>query len=199
MPPQPPNTHVEFWQDRYDTGRMNWDLAAPSPHFTRLLEEQTLPPGKMAVLGAGRGHDASLFAKAGLEVTAFDYVEAAKAGAEALYGNLFRYEIGDIFYLDASFEGQFDYVLEHTCFCAIPVKRREEYVQTVRRLLKPGGKMIAVFWQHGDPDGPPFSTTPEELERLFGPYFAFNRLEPMPENAPRRDGQEYLGILTKRA
>ena len=70
----PVNT-AEFWEACYETDNDGWDLGGPTPFFQRLASE--IPKGKICVIGGGRGYDAGTFAKAGFEVTAIDFAEAA--------------------------------------------------------------------------------------------------------------------------
>lgn len=194
--------NLDFWQDRYATGNTPWDLGGPSPHFEALLARQPafLTPGKMAVFGAGRGHDAALFAKAGFDVVGFDYAPGAIESARQRYGSLVQFEQADIFALadpGSPWAKQFDYILEHTCFCAIHPKEREAYVQSVLNLLKPGGLIIGVFWEHADEDGPPFSTTEADLQERFGSDFDMISNESrMPVSD--RGGIERLVILRRK-
>ena len=70
-------------------------------------------------------------------------------------------------------------MFEHTCFCAIEPARRAEYVRAVAGALRPGGKLLAIFylrpWSGGEPPppggGPPFGTSPRELDQLFAGSF----------------------------
>lgn len=193
---------LDFWQGRYETGDTPWDLGGPSPHLVELIARKPnlLPTGKMAVFGAGRGHDAALFAQAGLEVVGFDYAPGAVESARHLYGNLLQFEQANIFDLSnptSPWAGQFDAILEHTCFCAIHPKEREFYVESVLNLLKPGGYLIGIFWEHNDPDGPPFSTTLADLEHYFKPHFTTVLNE---EKTPvsDREGVERLVVLRRK-
>ncbi len=96
--------------------------------------------GKIAVIGCGQGHDALLFAQHGLEVTGFDFAPSAIASAQKLsqsQGISCEFLQGDIFDLDAEFPTSFDYVLEHTCLCAILPELRSKYVKIVHSLIKP--------------------------------------------------------------
>lgn len=194
--------NVDFWESRYAAENTPWDLAGPSPHFVALLAQKPnfLNVGKMAVLGAGRGHDAALFGKVGFEVTGFDYAPGAVKLASALYSRYAGFQIADIFALtdpvwpDAPV---FDYVLEHTCFCAIPPERRTDYVQAVRHILKPGGYIIGVFWEHNEADGPPFSTTEAHLSAFFTPDFEVISMENKTPVAGR-SGLERLVILRRK-
>jgi SAM-dependent methyltransferase len=193
---------VHFWENRYITQNTGWDLAGPSPHFVALLKNppECLKPGAMAVLGCGRGHDAALFAQHGFQVTGFDYASSAVQEARQRYGQWADFQQVDIFTLshpDSPFAHQFDYVLEHTCFCAILPKQRTDYLKTVTHLLKPGGSLIGVFWEHDDPDGPPFSSTLEEINTLFGHDFDISSLEER-QPANSRRGIERLMILRRK-
>ena len=186
------NQFVDFWQSRYDEGVLPWDLAGPSPHFVALAQrEPELFHGKWIVPGAGRGHDAAFIVSLGAEVLAMDYAPGAQAAAAKLYPELNLIE-ADIFKLDASYNHQFDGLLEHTCFCAINPKYRGDYALMASEVLKPGGQLVGVFWEHGDPDGPPFSTTQKEIKDVFEPYFQDIQIVPTVRNAASRSGQEYL-------
>ena len=61
----------EFWEDLYISGDTTWDLGGPTPIFERL--SKNINPGKLCILGCGKGHDAVMFAKKDLEVTAVDF------------------------------------------------------------------------------------------------------------------------------
>ena len=190
---------IQFWQSRYESGQTPWDLDQASPHLISLLDDPPvwLTPGKMAVLGSGRGHDAALFAKAGFEVMGFDYAPGAIQEAQRRYGDIAQFRQMDIFDLanpHSPWAGQFDYVLEHTCFCAILPNQREAYLASVKNILKPGALLIGVFWEHADPDGPPFSTTEAELKAYFEPEFEFLLLQAYPA-VMNREGTERLAIL----
>ena len=194
---------VDFWQGRYESSNTPWDLGGPSAHFAALLQDPPdwLTPGDMAVLGSGRGHDAALFAQQGFAVTGFDYAPGAVAAATQLYGAIARFEQADIFELAdpaSPYANRFDYVLEHTCFCAILPQERTAYAQSATNLLKPGGYLIGVFWEHSQTDGPPFSTTKAEIQDVFGPGFEMIDMQERPPVSDR-SGVERLVILRRKA
>ena len=66
---------------------------------------------------------------------------------------------------------QFDWLFEHTLFCAIQPRERDEYVRAVGRWLKPGGNYLAVNYLDCGPDGPPWPTTCAEQVERFAPHF----------------------------
>ena len=86
---------------------------------------------------------------------------------------------------------RFDYVFEHTLFCAIDPGQREDYVNALLRWLKPTGQFLAVHYMIRDKDGPPFGTTQAELMERFGPHFDLVRGW-VPRSYPNRTGLELM-------
>jgi methyl halide transferase len=188
------------WEDRYQTQKTGWDLGQAAPPFVSFLNSETAPaPGKTIVPGMGRGHEAILFAQKGFAVTGVDFapsaIEAAQAQAEAKGVTLQTLQ-RDIFQLVPEWAGQFDYVVEHTCFCALVPDLRSDYVQLVWDLLKPGGELIALFWAHNLAGGPPFGVAVAELKELFG-RFETVQFELALNSLPSRQGEEYFVRLRK--
>lgn len=185
-----------YWNDLYLKGDTGWDKGAPSPPIARLLREGHLVKGaSIAVIGAGRGHDAIEAARCGYRVTAIDFApEAVKASREnAAKAGVERLEVReeDVFGLI----GPFDAICEHTCFCAIDVARRAEYVEVVADALNPNGVLFGVFYAHGKEGGPPFDTNEAELRRLFEPRFTIERLRRAPDSFEPRAGKELEAVF----
>jgi methyl halide transferase len=192
----------EFWDALYSSGEAGWDLGTPTPVFIRLLESREFPPGRMLVPGCGTGHDAVAFARAGFRVTGVDFASGALAQARALaaaQGVPVEFIEADFFSLGQEYGGAFDYVLEHVTYCAIDPSRRPEYARAMSSLLKPGGRLIALFFPvEVRPQGPPFGVDMDEVERLLQPAFALLRSEiPVASIRPRRD-REVLTIWERR-
>ncbi|MDB9316026.1 methyltransferase domain-containing protein [Spirulina sp. CS-785/01] len=191
-------TKPHFWENRYQNQTTGWDIGQPAPGFREFLaqENETLPRGKMAVLGCGRGYDAFPFAEAGFEVIGFDFAPSAIQEATQLaqtHNIPAHFQQADIFHLPKTHSHQFDYLLEHTCFCAIPPEKRPEYVQIAHSLLKPQGQFIGIFFTHSRPGGPPFGVTPSELQDDFQPHFAIKTLHPVTQSVSSRQGEEHFG------
>lgn len=162
--------HPSKWELDYQLGTAGWDIGTPTPVFQRLLREKTFPPGRMLVPGAGRGHDAREFARHGFEVVAVDFARDAVEAMRALMDDASRHEIlhHDLFQLPKELDASFDYVLEYTCFCAIDPTRRNEYADTIARVLKRGGKYIALALPLDEHvGGPPFAVNADELVALM--------------------------------
>lgn len=191
----------DYWEKIYRELDGPWDLGGPTPVFEQLVLDGKFAPGEMMVLGAGKGHDARLFAHAGFTVTAVDFAETAVLFMHDhnLSNNPVTPLQADIFMLGDEFNGRFDYVLEYTCFCAIDLSRRQEYADLVHRLLHPQGTYIALAFPIIEKiGGPPFAVQPDELIQLFTERGFQLQSRTQPTNSTvHRQGIEELLIMTK--
>jgi methyl halide transferase len=192
-----------FWEALYAEGKDGWELGGPAPPLDAWLDAggrfapgDASGPARVAVPGAGRGHDARSLARRGHRVWGFDFAPAAVTAAAALArreGVTVSYEQRDIFTIGAEYAAFFDGVWEYTCFCAIDPRRREEYARLVHSILRPGGTLLACFYPLRDgEDGPPFPVSPLEIERVLAPGFRILDSGPPAASAARREGLEWL-------
>ncbi len=196
---------ADNWEAIYQQDDAGWDINKPAPPFVSLLEKAPvwLYPSKLINLGAGRGHDANLFANHGFQVTAVDFAPSAIAGIKKYSEqnpNLTAIE-ADIFDLPKDFIGSFDYVLEHTCFCAIPVDKREDYMQTAFSVLKPGGVLFGLFYRFDpkDDNGPPFVTSEDEIKTLIQDKFEiFDLTTPIISHGRRQGRERFIAMKVKK-
>ena len=183
------------WDENYEHGTDGWDLGGPTPVFKRLISSGQLVPGRMIVLGAGRGYDAREFARHGFQVTAVDFSSQAVAEMHRLDTPEAPVEIlqHDIFTLPDTLHHSFVYALEYTCFCAIDPTRRAEYADAVERLLKPNGMYIDLaFPLDGRKGGPPFAVSASEILDLFQArgFKLISREKPADSISARRHAEE---------
>lgn len=193
------NLSAEAWEEKYQSNGDRWNLGCPSPPFINLLASvNALKTGKMAVLGCGKGHDALLFAESGFDVVGFDFAPSAIAEATTTAKNRSisaQFLSRDILALDQEFSQSFDYVLEHTCFCAIDPSMRSQYVKIVKSILRPGGKLIGLFYTHNRPGGPPFGVKSQEVLDYFAQDFEPVIFQLAQDSIERRQGDEHLAIF----
>jgi SAM-dependent methyltransferase len=189
------------WEERYRSGDTPWEKGAAHPALVRWLKTNPVS-GRVIVPGCGLGYDARVLARTGAEVVGVDVAPSAIAAAEAFprHGKE-SYILGD-FFDPGVVQGEFDWVFEHTCFCAIRPDRREDYARRVIELLKPGGRLLAIFFLDPEPDesdegGPPFGCSLEELDTLFSPHFQLiDQIDDLP-TYPGREGREILRLLRR--
>jgi SAM-dependent methyltransferase len=181
------------WEARYQTQDMPWEKGEASPGLVDFLANHSnLPRGSVLVPGCGTGHDVRAWAAARFTVTGCDIAPSAIHIAKektALAGLSAQFILGD--FLEDAVLGPYDWVFEHTLFCAIDPARRVDYVKAVMRRLKPGGNYLAVNYLIPDTDGPPFGTTRQELMDRFAPHFHLQE-ERVPRSYPNRTGLELL-------
>ncbi len=181
------------WEERYRAGDTHWDKGEPSPGLVDFLRDQAdLPRGAVFVPGCGTGHDARAWAAAGFRTVGYDIAPSAvrlsKEKSEAA-GLAAEFRRGD-FLADEPAE-LFDYLFEHTLYCAIQPDRRGDYFEAARRWLRPGGELVAIHYLIPDEDGPPFGTTRDEVISRFSRGFELLR-EWTPRSWEHRQGLELM-------
>ena len=181
------------WEARYQSGDMPWEKGEASPGLVDFLAAHPeLPRGTVLVPGCGTGHDARAWARAGFAVTGFDLAPSAiKLSLERTQAAGLKAEFAQTDFLADTPAQPFDWIFEHTLFCAIDPAQREDYVRAVLRWLKPGGDYLAVNYFIPDTDGPPFGTTRDEIWERFSPHFTL-REEWVPRSYPNRTGLERM-------
>jgi len=192
-----------FWSEKYQTGGDGWELGQAAPPLAAYFAGAAEPAGVAAVLGCGRGHEVLLLAERGYRAVGFDFApEAIAAGraaaARAGLVDAAQFVEADIFALaDSERAGTFDLLVEHTCYCAIDPGRRADYAAVASALLRPGGRLVGLFWDHGRPGGPPFSTSPDDVRARFGRALTIESLDPAVGSVSSRANQEWLLVASK--
>src|ERR1051325_9450100 len=126
-----------YWENRYQSADMPWEKGEASPGLVDFLDAHPdLPPGKVCIPGCGTGHDVRAWAKAGFEAFGFDLAPSAirlaqeKTGPAGLSA---QFQVADFLADDPP--RSFDWVFEHTLFCAIDPARRDDYLRAVLRWI----------------------------------------------------------------
>ena len=135
---------ITDWEAMYQASDTPWDKGEPSPGLVDWLAAHSdLPRGTVLVPGCGMGHDVRAWATAGFVATGFDIAPSAVERAKvAGLPERTEFRLGD--FLADEPHANYDWIFEHTCFCAIPLERREDYVRAVVRWLKPGGLLALI-------------------------------------------------------
>lgn len=194
------------WNDRYQIEDTPWDKGAPTPVLTEIAAQHPgIFSGKTIVPGCGLGYDARWLATKGCQVTGSDIAPLAIERARKLDPeNTVDFQLGDFLNPPADAPSSFDFVFEHTCFCAIDPALRPAYIKAAHTLLKSGGHLIGVFFT--DPEmedgetGPPFGIDPISLKSLWQ-QASFQILHTWTPTTgyPGRIGREFVLILKKQS
>jgi hypothetical protein len=184
----------DHWEQLYQTSDAHWDKGAPSPGLVDFLSAHPeLPRGIVCVPGCGTGHDVREFARAGFDAWGIDIAPSAiRLGEERTEATGLKAAFHHADFLRDDPPQLFDWIFEHTLFCAIKPQERDDYVRAVLRWLKPGGQYLAVNYMIVKAtEGPPFQTTRDELLRRFSPHFELVA-DWMPRSYPHRAGREWI-------
>ena len=196
-----PEDNSQFWEGIYLEDDAGWDLGGATPIFDSMAD--SISPGKVCIIGCGRGYDAIMFAQKGFEVTAIDFAPSAITAVKDLArkAKLAVNTIeNDIFTLAPVYANTYDFIIEQTCFCAINPARRSEYETVVNQLLKPGGLLIGLWFpldKSKGEGGPPWGTTIEEVKSIFKDGWKIEKEEFPDLSIGLRKGREKLIVFSK--
>ena len=186
------------WDELYRRRETPWEKGRPHPALVDFLATHRPLAGEIFVPGCGSGHDVRALSTSENHVLGIDVAPLAitKANVRPKIANE-EYMLGDLFDLPARFDRQFDWIFEHTCFCAIDPRQRSDYVKTIVRLLKARGRLLAIFFINPDHDeeGPPYRVSLEELEGFFGENFTVEREWVPARTHPGREQRELMRML----
>ncbi len=181
------------WEAKYQAKDAYWDHGAAAPGLEDFLAAHSeLVRGTVLVPGCGTGHDVRAWARAGWHAVGLDIAPTAIELARertAQAGLAAQFQLGD--FLRDEPKTTFDWVFEHTFFCAIEPNLRDTYQQALRRWLAPGVYYLAVNYMITDDGGPPFRVTRQELWERFSPEFELLQ-EWEPRSYPHRTGRERM-------
>jgi SAM-dependent methyltransferase len=189
------------WDELYRRRETPWEKGRPHPALVDFLAQNGPLEGEIVVPGCGSGHDVRALTTPHNHVVGIDLATRAiaKANARPRIGSE-EYLLADIFQLPARLDHRYDWVFEHTCFCAIDPRQRGDYVDAVVRLLKPGGRLLAIFFINPDHDeeGPPYRVSVPELEGFFSQDFVLEREWVPARTHPGRENRELMRVLRLR-
>jgi SAM-dependent methyltransferase len=151
--------------------------------------------GSQGIELARRGHRV-----VGIDIseTALERARFAAAGETGLTISFVNDDIAESRFDD----NRFDLVLDRGCYCSICSFNHDEYVATVRRVLRPGGilllktmssddqRFVAYDKVGGREVQMPFHFTEKQLRTLFSPHFVIEEL---------RDSHFYSSVLDEPA
>ncbi|MEY4615757.1 MAG: hypothetical protein RJB66_717 [Pseudomonadota bacterium] len=189
-----------YWTSKYQLNQAGWDLGSPAHALKSIVPKLKLPSSRVLVLGGGQGHDAGYFADLGHHVTLVDISPEALALAQKSYGDRknIRFIEADLFDLPQDMIGQFDLIIEHTCFCAINPSLRNDLVRQWRLLLNENGFLLGVFFAMPKRSGPPFGASEREIRRRLEKGFQTLIWQRFRQSIKPRLGRELLVYIKKK-
>jgi SAM-dependent methyltransferase len=194
----------EDWDRHYVEGAAPWDSGVPSKELIRVLDEESIKPGRAGELGCGTGTNLIYLASRGFDVTGFDLSPTALAAARKKAteaGAKVRFVEADLckFTLDVP---PFDFVFDRGCYHAARRIDQPGFIKTLKRLTRPGSRLLLLAGNANEkgPPGPPTMTAAEvcgELEPLFEIQFLREFRFEVPD--PPEGFLAWSGLMTRRA
>ncbi|MYS22485.1 Methyltransferase domain-containing protein [Streptomyces sp. DvalAA-14] len=159
-------------EDYYRDGKPPWDSGVTPPELVALIEGPgALTPGHVLELGCGTGTNAVYLARHGWRVAAVDLVDRAvrqareKAHAAGVDVTVL---CGDATQLDdMGLHGPYDLFFDLSCYCGIPLHRRDAYAAGLTKRAAAGARLLMFGYGPESFDDPISGVTADELRARF--------------------------------
>lgn len=190
--------NAEFWEQRYQDKSTGWDIGYVSTPIKNYIDQLTDKNLEILVPGAGNGYEVAYLYAKGFQQT--KVVEIASTPLNNLKSNCPDIPEHHLFQQDFfEHKGKYDLIVEQTFFCALNPDLRDQYVEKMHSLLKPGGKLVGLLFDFPlDEKGPPFGGCMDEYQKRFSKYFEIIVLEPCHNSIKPRLGRELFFIFEKK-
>ena len=157
------------WEARFVADDAPWERQGLHPALSDWAGAGLIRPGlSVLVPGCGRSEEPAALARQGLQVTGVDLAPTAIAWQTARFE---REGLKGVFItgdgLSWRSETPFDLLYEQTFLCAIHPHHRAAYAEMAHDVLRPGGRLLALFMQKAERGGPPYGCDLDAMRALF--------------------------------
>ena len=185
-----------YWDAQYKAKATGWDLGTVSPPIQELID--TIEDKNSAILipGGGNSYEAEYLLRQGF--TNITVIDIAPTLIEVLQQKFVNHPnvkiiLGDFF----EHQGQYDWIIEQTFFCALPPTMRPKYVWKMHQLLAPKGKIAGLLFNREFEEGPPFGGNKVEYINLFSGAFTILKMDVCTNSVRPRANSELFIELEK--
>lgn len=181
-----------YWDAQYKAKATGWDLGTVSPPIQELID--TIEDKNSAILipGGGNSYEAEYLLQQGFtNITVIDIAPTLIEVLQQKFVNQPHVKIilGDFF----EHQGQYDWIIEQTFFCALPPTMRPKYVWKMHQLLAPKGKITGLLFNREFEEGPPFGGSKVEYINLFSGAFTILKIDVCSNSvAPRANSELFI-------
>lgn len=191
----------EFWSKRYDEERTGWDIGYPSTPLKTYIDQLKNKELKILIPGAGNAYEAEYLFNEGF--TNVHVLDISSRPLEAFSQRVPSFPKDQLLKGDF-FEHKeiYDLIFEQTFFCSFEPtpKNRTNYAIQMSKLLKPGGKLVGLWFNHDlfEKAKRPFGGSKEEYLMYLSPYFAVHVFAECYNSIKPRAGKELFGIFKRK-
>ena len=178
-----------YWDNQYQANATGWDLGEVSPPIKTYIDTIENKEAKILIPGCGNTYEAEYLLQLGFtNVTVIDIAPTLVENLKLKFAQNKNITIvlGDFF----EHQGNYDYIIEQTFFCALPPTMRQRYVWKMHQLLSNYGKLIGLLFNREFEVSPPFGGSLKEYEQLFYKAFVFNSISLAGNSIPSRANTE---------
>ncbi|KGL62124.1 methyltransferase domain-containing protein [Polaribacter sp. Hel1_85] len=192
------NLSKEFWENKYKTNKIGWDLGEASPPLKSYFDQLTNKDLKILIPGGGNSYEAEyLFNKGFKNIYVVDICHNPLDNLKARVSSFPEKQLIHANFFDLN--DSFDLVIEQTFFCAIDPHLRVKYALKMKDLLNDEGKLVGLLFDAKlNEDHPPFGGNKEEYLSYFEPYFSMNIIEKCYNSYQNRQEMELFVKLMKK-
>lgn len=195
----------EFWDERFARGFTPWDRGGV-PQDLLDFARRSARPLTTLIPGCGTAYELAFLAQLGWDATAIDFSPEAVATARTALTTLpetvpplaspagtaatlaQRVQEADFFTYQPA--RVLDLIYERAFLCALPRALWPQVAARWAALLPAGASLAGFFFYDDSPKGPPFGTSPQELDALLSPYFERIEDKSVGDSVPVFQGKE---------
>ena len=186
-----------FWSEKYQSNQLGWDIGEISTPLKAYIDQ--LKDKKISILipGAGNAYEAAYLFEQGF--TDVNILDIAKEPLDNFSKNVPDFPSDKILQNDFfAHKGSYDLILEQTFFCALDPSLRVDYIDKMKLLLKPKGKLVGLLFDFRlDKIGPPYGGSEDAYTIDFKKRFKLKTLAPCYNSIKPRLGKELFIIFEK--
>jgi SAM-dependent methyltransferase len=186
----------DYWDAQYKAKATGWDLGTVSPPIQEFFDSIQDKNSAILIPGGGNSYEAEYLLQQGFtNITVIDIAPTLIAVLKQKFVNHPNINIilGDFF----EHQGQYDWIIEQTFFCALPPTMRPKYVWKMHQLLAPKGKIFGLLFNRDFEEGPPFGGNKVEYINLFSGAFTIEKMEVCSNSVTPRANSELFIELEK--
>ena len=215
---------ADFWHQRWQAGEIGFHKHEYNAHMTRFIDLLGLEKGDHVLVPlCGKSLDMIWLSEHGFRVTGIEISPIAVSGffaennitfstTEHDWGTTYRSEnitilLADFFSISSLDLPHIDGVYDRAALIALPGDLRANYVRHLAGMMPDTARslLITLDYPQHEMDGPPFSVSREDVNRLFGEQFMIEPIysEDCLKNEPRFQQRglsslyEHVFLLTK--
>lgn len=178
-----------YWNTRYINDETGWDIGHASPAIIDYFKDKN-ESSSILIPGCGNAYEGEVLHRQGFtNIKLADFAETSKANFLKRYPTFdpHQFVIGDFFNLN----GEYDYIVEQTFFCALTPSLREDYVLKMKELLSKKGKLVGLMFDATlNKEHPPYGGCKEDYVDLISKHFGSVKMDECRNSIPPRAGKE---------